>query len=63
MFVQYVSEVTLPAEKDGDGTLTDKSFCVYFHPLNAASITDRYGMHSAEQLSRELAGARFFQEE
>ena len=47
-------------EKDSEGNVTDKRFCVDFRPLNQASHTDRYGMHSAEELLCELYGSKYF---
>lgn len=59
-YTQYASEVTMPAKKDPTGAVTDKRFCVDYRPLNAASITNFYGMHTPNDLFHRVSGASFF---
>lgn len=59
-YTQYASEVTMPAKKDPSGAITYTRFCIDYIPLNAASVTDHYGMHTPNDLFQRIAGATFF---
>jgi len=57
---KYASEVVLPVKKDSEGNYTDRRFCVDFREINAATEADRYGMHLADEIFREISGHKFF---
>jgi hypothetical protein len=58
--VRYASAPTMPMKKDADGKWTDRRFCIDFRALNEATLTEPYGLHTAEHLFSKIQGSKFF---
>lgn len=57
---QYQSAPTMPGKKAPDGTWTDRRLCQDYRAINSHTKPDRYGLHLADDLFRQVGDARFF---